>query len=321
MTETPGPTGPFPAEGGPAPEEPTATTDTGGAPAGHAEGEWVVDPSGRHQYRYLVHGQETDWVSDSGVESLDDHAEWVPDPLGRHQWRYVVRGQPTAAVSDGGVASTDPLGAAPGPAPTVPGPPARRGVPVWPVLVAGGVVLLLLVVAVAAVAIGRDDGSSTAATTTTALTFDPGPTTTVVPEPPTITVPTTVVPDGGGQTGTISVFELEVGDCISTPSGPTVTGVPCSEPHDFEVYALFDVPGGPSAPYPGDASITDTADTGCQGDRFTDYVGEPYATSEIYATSLSPSEATWTQQGDREVVCLARAQSGQLTGTVHDANR
>lgn len=316
MTDTPGPAGPFAAGGDP--DDTTPSPTAGEAPTGHAEGEWVVDPSGRHQYRYVVHGQETDWVSDSGVESLDDHAEWVPDPLGRHQWRYVVRGELTPAVSDGGVASTDPLGAAPGP--VVPGPPARRSVPVWPFVLAGAAVLLLVVI-VAVVLASRDDGSPTAATTTTALTFDPGPTVTV-PDitVPDITVPSTVAP-GGGQTGTISVFELEVGDCIGTPSGPTVTGVPCSQPHDFEVYALFDVPGGASAPYPGDASITDTADTGCQGDRFTDYVGEPYSTSEIYATSLSPSEATWTQQGDREVVCLARAQSGQLTGSVHDANR
>lgn len=317
MTETPGTPSPFPTGGQPPP-----TTDAGAAPSAHPEGEWVVDPSGRHQYRYVVHGQPTDWVSDSGVESLDDHAEWVPDPTGRHQWRYVVRGQLTPAVSDGGRASTDPLGAAPGaPAPI---PPTRRGVPAWPFVLAGAVVLLLVLL-VGVVVAGHDDDRPTAATTTTALTFGPGPTTTVVPEPPTVTVPDVTLPStavpGGGQTGTISVFELEVGDCISTPSGPTVTGVPCDQPHDFEVYALFDVPGGADAAYPGDSAISDTADTGCQGDRFTSYVGEPYATSEIYATSLSPSEATWTQQGDREVVCLARAQSGQLTGSVQGANR
>lgn len=327
MTETPGTAGAFPAGDGPVGDDPTVPADAGAAPTGHAEGEWVVDPSGRHQYRYVVHGQQTEWVSDSGVESLDDHAEWVPDPTGRHQYRYVVRGQPTAAVSDAGVTATDPLGAGPGaPPPTMPPtvPPARGRVPAWPFVLAGAV-LLLVAVAVAVIVAGGDDGTPDAATTTTALTFEPGPTTTLVPAPPTFTVPDVTVPStvapGGGQTGTISVFELQVGDCISTPSGSTVTGVPCSQPHDFEVYALFDIPGGADAAYPGDATVTDTADTGCQGDRFTSYIGEPYSSSEIYATSLSPSEATWTQQGDREVVCLARAQSGQLTGSVHNANR
>lgn len=290
MSDTPGP------EGAP----PTA-----GMPSGHADGEWVPDPSGRHEYRYVVHGQETDWVSDSGVESLDDHAEWRPDPTGRHQYRYFVRGQPTPAVSDNGVQGTD--------APMAP--VGGRKMPLWPFLAGGAVVALVLIV-VAAVFVARNDDETSTPTTRAVTTSTAGPTTSA---PTTTSTPATT--SGGGRTGPISVFDLQVGDCIDTPTGPTVTGVPCAQAHDFEVFALFDIAGEPGAAYPGDSTVSDLANTGCQGERFTEYIGEDYATSSIYATSLNPSESTWTEQDDREVVCLAMAQTGQLTGSVRGSGR
>lgn len=81
--------------------------------AAHPVGDWRSDPEGRHELRYFVHDQPTDLVSDSGLESVDEHAEWRPDPTGRHEFRYFVRGEATHAVSDGGVQSTDPPSAQP----------------------------------------------------------------------------------------------------------------------------------------------------------------------------------------------------------------
>ena len=61
--------------------------------------------------------------------------------------------------------------------------------------------------------------------------------------------------------GRLAVFAMRVGDCFDDPdelvSGETleldeVLAVPCAEPHDNEVFALFDLPDGESAPYPGD---------------------------------------------------------------------
>lgn len=76
-------------------------------PTAHPAGQWMADPDGRHEFRYFVHGQPTDLVSDAGHESLDEHGEWRPDPTGRHELRYFVQGQPTLAVSNDGVQAVD----------------------------------------------------------------------------------------------------------------------------------------------------------------------------------------------------------------------
>lgn len=128
-------------------------------PGGHAEGEWLPDATGGHQYRYFVHGQPTDFVSDSGVAAMDQHAEWRPDPAGRHQHRYFVRGQPTQAVSDNGVQSTDTL---PLPAPLSGTPPlasAGRKLVVGSALIAGLAVLALVVVFAVVFLVNRGGGN------------------------------------------------------------------------------------------------------------------------------------------------------------------
>jgi hypothetical protein len=137
-------------------------TDVGGGheAGGHAEGEWLPDASGAHQYRYHVHGQPTDFVSDSGVESIDQHAEWRADPAGRHQYRYFLRGQATQAVSDNGVQSTDPVPLTP-PQPVDAPPSATRGGPrVWWFLVGGLILGLIIAIGVLALSDDSDDASS-----------------------------------------------------------------------------------------------------------------------------------------------------------------
>ena len=50
-----------------------------------------------------------------------------------------------------------------------------------------------------------------------------------------------------------SAFSLEVGDCLDEPRGgefSDVDKVSCDEPHELEVFALVDYPGG------NDASLT-----------------------------------------------------------------
>lgn len=144
----------------------------------HPTGEWRADPEGRHEFRYFVHEQSTDLVSDSGVESLDDHAEWRPDPGGGHQFRYFVKGEPTYAVSDNGVQLTDPPGQI---SSGVPRAKSRRNI-----LIAAAVGVFVLIAVAIGVATGGIGSSSptttTASTTSTTLSpaeaqsgfFDPG---------------------------------------------------------------------------------------------------------------------------------------------------
>jgi len=93
-------------------------------------------------------------------------------------------------------------------------------------------------------------------------------------------------PGGGEET---SVFDLAVGDCFSTDSDQleTVNVVDCEQPHEHEVFALFDHTAGDAEPYPGDDEMIGYADTECQP-PFEDYVGFDYQTSIWYITSLTP---------------------------------
>ena len=111
----------------------------------------------------------------------------------------------------------------------------------------------------------------------------------------------------------MSVFDLAVGDCWNSPSSTdetfnvsTVELVSCDQLHDNEVFAIFFMDDGP---YPGDDAVRAAADEGCLDPRFSDYVGEPYASSIYYAGALWPSESTWAD-GDREIVCYLNLGDG-----------
>ncbi|MEO1061863.1 MAG: septum formation family protein [Actinomycetota bacterium] len=115
------------------------------------------------------------------------------------------------------------------------------------------------------------------------------------------------------ESGGLGAFRMQVGDCLRYPDGAggsepyevaSVEGVPCAEPHDGEVYALFDLPHGSSAPFPGQGPVFDEAAIGCL-DRFTAFIGISYANSPTWdIEALYPTLEGWTQIDDREVVCI-----------------
>lgn len=54
---------------------------------------------------------------------------------------------------------------------------------------------------------------------------------------------------------------------------------------------------------------------------FASYVGEPYETSAIYGSMISPSEESWGA-GDREFICvLYDPDNAQLTESLRGAGR
>lgn len=120
--------------------------------------------------------------------------------------------------------------------------------------------------------------------------------------------------------GTESAFSLRVGDCFNDPSGDDVADVealPCSEPHDNEVYHLFDLPDGD---FPGEDAVMGLADEGCAAE-FDGFVGAAYADSELDFYHLTPTNDTWNQMSDREVVCLIWDPAGPTTGSLKGAAR
>lgn len=115
--------------------------------------------------------------------------------------------------------------------------------------------------------------------------------------------------------GTIDAFSLRIGDCFndigSGDEVSSVPGVPCSEPHDYETYAVFDVD---VTEFPGDEEMSTLAFDACMG-RFEGYVGKDYETSSLDITSMFPSQQSW-QEDDREVVCAVYDMNAEkLTGS------
>jgi len=111
----------------------------------------------------------------------------------------------------------------------------------------------------------------------------------------------------GGNVDALNVqvgdFNLQVGDCfndagrfdnqiISDPS------VPCSEPHDNETYAVFDVSYDS---FPTNGGMNQLAYDACMM-RFESYVGKEYDRSPLMIATLQPTAEKWGK-GKREVVC------------------
>ena len=129
--------------------------------------------------------------------------------------------------------------------------------------------------------------------------------------------------DGSGVIvgeGSLDAFQMRVGDCFDdgtafteeNPEVGSVPGVPCSKPHDNEVFAVFDVS---AASFPGDG-MADMAQGACM-ERFESFVGRDYESSSLDIAALYPSHESWHSQNDREVVCAVYDIDAQkLVGSV-----
>jgi hypothetical protein len=111
----------------------------------------------------------------------------------------------------------------------------------------------------------------------------------------------------------VSLLEPNVGDCFDTAdaTGAEYTVVDCVQPHDREIFALFDLPDGA---FPGEDAVREEAVAGCIAE-FEAYVGTPYEESALFADEpIVPSAGSW-DAGDREVICLLRSPDGQIEGS------
>ena len=125
--------------------------------------------------------------------------------------------------------------------------------------------------------------------------------------------------------GDVDIYSLRVGDCFNNTEEFTNTldseeeltgelpGIPCGDPHDNEVYAVFDV----TIPtFPGDEAISKVAYDECFA-RFEPFVGKNYEDSVFDFTYLYPTEDSWASFNDREVVCsLNNYEGNKITGNM-----
>ena len=126
----------------------------------------------------------------------------------------------------------------------------------------------------------------------------------------------------GGVTAptTTDSFSVQVGDCLGklpTESTTQLRLLPCAEEHYWEAFATATLTG---EDFPGNATVRDQAGQACDA-AFEGFVGVPARKSKLNLTMLTPTSETWTQAGDRAVVCLVGSPSGGVTGTLKDAGR
>lgn len=128
------------------------------------------------------------------------------------------------------------------------------------------------------------------------------------------------------EEGSLKALTIRLGDCFDNAGAfendeagdvSSLPGVPCADPHDNEVYAVFDVE---YANFPGDEQIAEDAFGACH-DRFEEFVGLEYESSTLEIAALYPSIESWAMHNDREVVCAVYDMNGsKLTGTMQGAS-
>ena len=129
--------------------------------------------------------------------------------------------------------------------------------------------------------------------------------------------------DDGSLTaaGNVSVDDLRAGDCFNAGDEEEISdvdGVPCSEPHEYEVFAVTTYEG--DGTFPSEAEFDAIFTQVCEP-PFQQYVGEPYETSAIYGTMITPSEESFSD-GDREYICvLYDPDNAAITSSLRNANR
>jgi hypothetical protein len=117
--------------------------------------------------------------------------------------------------------------------------------------------------------------------------------------------------------GTIDAFHMRVGDCFDDTSASSgdissLPGVPCSEPHDNETFAVFNIK---QDNFPAGDAMDAIAYDGCMA-KFEPFVGRDYESSSLEIFPIYPTADSWAQD-DREVVCaLYNMEENKLQGSM-----
>jgi hypothetical protein len=115
---------------------------------------------------------------------------------------------------------------------------------------------------------------------------------------------------GSGSTGQashsarVNVFSLRVGTCFDNPAGTTlgiasVTAIPCTKPHNAQVFAEFDTTG---SSFPGTTAMERRADSGCNA-RISGNLDQSKISSTMSLHFIFPQQLAW-DSGQRRINCL-----------------
>ncbi|MFF5792287.1 septum formation family protein [Paeniglutamicibacter sp. NPDC012692] len=116
------------------------------------------------------------------------------------------------------------------------------------------------------------------------------------------------------------VFSLKLGDCINEPGKEEISDVkvvPCSEPHQLEVFHEFTLVEDkfPESDEAMEKLILSTCDP-----VYESFVGRSYEDSKLEYTSMQPTKLSW-DEGDRTVHCLiGKGDLSKVTGSLKGSN-
>ena len=123
------------------------------------------------------------------------------------------------------------------------------------------------------------------------------------------------------EAASAGAYAIEVGDCLNNPDTERLTEVefvPCGQAHELEAFAASNLPEGD---FPGAEEVATKAEEFCVAE-FEAFAGIPYDDSSLELTYLNPTEASWTGEQDRELLCLVGEPGSEpVTGTLKDARR
>src|SRR5262249_14014153 len=120
------------------------------------------------------------------------------------------------------------------------------------------------------------------------------------------------------RSGQVDIFSLRVGDCFQNPpaaqtaAGVTqVTAVPCTTPHNAQVFAQFNAT---DATYPGRQALALESEHGCRA-REAANLDMSKVTSTMTLHFLFPEQQSWTD-GHRTLTCLLVDSTNDLTSSL-----
>ncbi|MCL1587749.1 MAG: septum formation family protein [Actinomycetia bacterium] len=112
---------------------------------------------------------------------------------------------------------------------------------------------------------------------------------------------------------------LIVGQCLDDDeldrylAAETFSYLSCDDPHDFEVFFVYEFPTGP---YPGDDTVIDDLKAVCRN-RFEGYIDRDYESSALDTWSVWPGQGLW-ESGNRIGECLLyRFDDSKMTGSAY----
>lgn len=123
------------------------------------------------------------------------------------------------------------------------------------------------------------------------------------------------------ETEDVAPNSLQAGDCFNDPEAGSPTevtsleAVPCDEPHDNEVFYVFDLEDGK---FPGADEVKEAGLEGCEPEAEA-YLGSDPAEAGLTIVPVTPTEQSWDEKDDRTVICaLYKSDGTELTGSLRD---